>query len=326
MILRQKKNRLLVLAFATAGLAASTGNLKALATTDDTQAIQNLILAHQGSSCTINAQNLGHPSPYNVSATIFIPSKTTVQGDDQGATVVQAIQPFVGTIFSFGSSTKNSPSTGSTLRNLTVNGNAKAYSGTCGAGGGPGIYCPSGSSMIQIYNVEVKNDGLNGLGLHGMGTSSTAYAASVHDCFIHNNFANGINISGVTPSTCSPNNVTTPTAWNLVNTNTVQNNDQADAGVLPKRFHGINVGELACFTTVASNTVQNDDISLYDSGQYDAALSQVALPKGSPLVPQGNKVLSNWIQGAVVPSTGVKYDGIHVNGNEFQTAIDGNQD
>ena len=320
MILHQMKSKLLILAFATTGLAASTGNLQALAS-DDTQTLQNLILQSQGGTCNLPSKT------FNVSATIFIPSNTKVVGVNEDTTVIKAVTGFQGTIIAFGTPVEHAASSNSSLLQVTVDGNATAYTGTsCSAG--PAVYCPAGSQMITIANVQVRNDGLNGIGLHGLGTSKTAFAASVHDCFIHDNFADGINVAGTTPNKCGtlPGYVTkiSPTLYNLVQRNALQNNDKALLG-----FHAINVGDLACFTTVwgnsltkssSSGTVDDNDISVSDNGTYDAYLQGFVQP---PLMSQGNQVLSNTIDGITNPNGG-HYDGIRVNGNELTVAIDGN--
>jgi len=319
-----KKNQILTLALAVAGLSALSSSDKALAATDDSAELQKLISA--GGTVTLPART------FNVSKTVFIPSNTTVMGQGD-TTVIKAIPPFIGTIMAFGTAAQ--PSSNSKLLSLVVDGSATKFSGvisstgvtvTCGAG--PAIWCPPLSKMNTIGSssngqLEVRNDGLNGIGLHGLGTSATNFAARVDHCYIHDNYAEGVNVAGSQPTTCSPNAAVHATAYNFVVNNQLYNNDKADAGSSTKHFHAVNVGDIAAFTTVASNTLNGDDINVADNGKYDSALSGI-VPSGAPVVPQGNRVLSNIINSSVKDGYGDPFIGIRVNGNEFQTQVDGN--
>jgi hypothetical protein len=324
MNLTLKRKQALTLAAIAAAFGALSSNHPAFATTDDSAELQKLISA--GGTVTLPART------FNVSKTIFIPSSTTVVGQGD-TTVIKAIPPFIGTIMSFGTAAQ--PSSNSKLMSVVVDGSATKFSGTIGSSGvvttcgaGPGIWCPPGSSMNFLGSssngqLEVRNCGLNGMGLHGLGTSNTNYAARVDHAYIHDNYAEGINVAGSFPTTCSPNAAVKATAYNVIQNNQLYNNDKADAGSSTKHFHAINIGNIAAFTTVSSNTLNGDDVNVGDNGKYDSALSSI-VPSGSPVCPQGNKVLSNIINSSVKDSYGDPFIGIRVNGNEFQTSVDGN--
>jgi hypothetical protein len=277
--------------FAAAGGTSNTVSVKAAGAagdgqTDDTAAINTALV----SATTITFP----PGTYKISAPLVVPSNVKLLGSGEGVTIIKASSTLSGPVVTFGVLSKIGGSSNSTIQDMTIDGGMTAATSTASSSSSsaeptddaPGIYIPANTQGVRVLNCEVRNVDWNGIGCHGQN-------GTISNCNIHNNSLHGIYVGGLTPSS------TVATAQQAVG-NLIQNNTVSNNGT-----DGINVGSLANTTTVQNNDLNNDALTMYESGQYVQTSS-------------GNRFLSNRIANSLK-------NGINVYGAESSFTVRYNQ-